>query len=154
VSPSPLKVLKVGLSSVLATAVDIAALVLLVELLGSHVTIAAFLAASVGGATNFLVNKYWAFADRSRMGLRQIASYVVVSLVTAVFVAASVHIFAVLLGVPYLVAKAIAAILAFLLWSYPAQSRLVFRGRKPTTAEEVLHDLDEDDDLDLAQPSR
>jgi putative flippase GtrA len=127
--------MKVGLSGVLATAIDVATLVVLVELVRVHVTPAAFLAATMGGATNFLVNKYWAFRDRSRIDLRQVATYALVALVTAMFVAASVHVLAVLVGLPYLLAKAIAAGLVFLFWSYPAQARLVFRApRHPASA--------------------
>ncbi len=120
------RMMRVGVSGMVATAVDVTALVLLVELLRSHVTIAAFLAASLGGVTNFFINKYWAFADDQPLEIRQIAIYALVSLVTAAFTAAAIHILAVLIGVPYLFAKAIAAALVFLIWTYPAQARLVF----------------------------
>jgi putative flippase GtrA len=125
------RMMRVGVSGMVATAVDVTALVLLVELLRSHVTIAAFLAAALGGVTNFLINKYWAFDDDAPLEIRQIAIYALVSLVTAAFTAAAIHILAVLIGVPYLIAKAIAAALVFLIWTYPAQARLVF----PETAE-------------------
>ena len=118
--------MRVGVSGIVATTVDVTALVLLVELLRSHVTIAAFLAASLGGVTNFFINKYWAFDDDAPLQMRQIAIYALVSLVTAAFTAAAIHILAVLIGVPYLIAKAIAAALVFLIWTYPAQARLVF----------------------------
>jgi putative flippase GtrA len=120
------RVMRASASSVLATAVDVVALIALVEVVGVHVTVAAFLAAMFGGVTNFLVNKYWAFADAAPLDVRQVSLYAVVSLVNAMFVAASLHVFAVLMGVPYLIAKAAAAALVFLLWSYPAQAKLVF----------------------------
>jgi putative flippase GtrA len=120
------RIMRVGVSGIVATTVDVTALVLLVELLRSHVTIAAFLAASLGGVTNFFINKYWAFDDDAPLQIRQIAIYALVSLVTAAFTAAAIHILAVLIGVPYLIAKAIAAALVFLIWTYPAQARLVF----------------------------
>jgi putative flippase GtrA len=118
--------MRVGVSGMVATGVDVAALVLLVELFRSHVTIAAFLAATLGGVTNFLINKYWAFDDEAPLEVRQITIYALVALVTAAFTAAAIHILAVLIGVPYLIAKAIAAALVFLIWTYPAQARLVF----------------------------
>ncbi len=144
------RLVKVGLSGMIATAIDVATLILLVEALGSHVTIAAFLAAVAGGAGNFVVNKYWAFKDRSPIDLRQVASYALVSLVTAMFVASSIHVLAVLVGIPYLFAKGIAAALVFVLWSYPAQSRLVFRTPRSsaTKAPDELDDLDLADELD------
>ena len=118
--------MRVSVSGMVATAVDVVALILLVELLRSHVTIAAFLAAALGGVTNFLINKYWAFEDDAPLELRQVTIYALVSLVTAAFTAAAIHILAVLIGIPYLFAKAVAAALVFLLWTYPAQARLVF----------------------------
>jgi putative flippase GtrA len=118
--------IKVGASGAFATALDVATLIILVELVRVHVTAAAFLAAIAGGITNFLVNKFWAFRDFSRVDVRQITSYAAVSLVTASFVAAAVHLFAVMIGWPYLVAKGLAAVTVFLGWSYPAQARFVF----------------------------
>lgn len=120
------QLLKVGASGALATAIDVSTLIILVELAHVHVTLAAFLAALAGGITNFLVNKFWAFGDFSRVDVRQVASYAVVSLVTAGFVAAAVHLFAVMIGWPYLVAKAVAAVTVFIGWSYPAQAKFVF----------------------------
>lgn len=149
VTQSQTRLVKVGLSGLIATAVDVGSLILLVELFASHVTIAAFLAAMTGGVTNFAINKYWAFKDRTPIDVRQVASYALVSLVTAMFVAASIHVLAVLLGVPYVLAKGVAAALVFLLWSYPAQARLVFRARNRAAADTLLVEDDEDED-DLA----
>src|SRR5262245_30824185 len=118
------KLVRVGVSGVVATSLDIAALVFLVEAMRSHVTLAAFLAAALGGVCNFLINKYWAFRDGSPIDLRQVTVYAFVSLVTAAFVAATVHLLAVVMVLPYLLAKAIAAVLVFLVWTYPAQARL------------------------------
>jgi putative flippase GtrA len=137
------RVVRVGASGVVATGIDIAALVLLVEALGSHVTLAAFLAATLGGVSNFLINKYWAFRERSPIDLRQVTVYSFVSLITAAFVAVAVHVLAVVMVLPYLWAKAIAALLVFVVWTYPAQSRLVF---PPTTSEP-----DSDDSLSLEE---
>jgi putative flippase GtrA len=132
---------RVGVSGVVATGIDIAALILLVEALRSHVTLAAFLAAALGGVCNFLINKYWAFRDGSRIDLRQVTVYGFVSLVTAAFVAAAVHVLAVIMVLPYLLAKAIAAALVFLVWTYPAQSRLVFPCSDEPDAADSLSEL-------------
>ena len=117
---------RVGVGGVVATGIDIAALIILVEALGSHVTLAAFLAATLGGVCNFLINKFWAFREKSPIDLRQVTVYAFVSLVTAAFVATVVHLLAVVLVLPYLLAKAIAAVVVFVVWTYPAQSKLVF----------------------------
>jgi putative flippase GtrA len=120
------RMVRVGVSGVVATSIDVAALVFLVEAMRSHVTLAAFLAAALGGVCNFLINKYWAFRDGGPIDLRQVTVYIFVSLITAAFVAVAVHLLAVVMGLPYLLAKAIAAGLVFLVWTYPAQSKLVF----------------------------
>jgi putative flippase GtrA len=150
--------LKLGTSGVIATAIDVATLIVLVEIASAHVTVAAFLAATAGGVVNFLLNKYWAFQDRTRIGLRQVSTYALVSLVTAMFVASSIHVLAVLVGLPYLLAKAIAAVLVFLFWSYPAQARIVFPAGASRDGSVVLRDLgddeDEDDELDAALTMR
>jgi putative flippase GtrA len=128
---------RVGVSGGVATGLDVAALIFLVEVLGSHVTLAAFVAAALGGVSNFLVNKYWAFGDHSRIDLRQVTVYTFVSLVTAAFVAVTIHLLAVVMVVPYLLAKAIAAALVFVIWTYPAQARLVF----PSSPERIFEPL-------------
>jgi putative flippase GtrA len=135
------KLVRVGVSGVVATSLDIAALVFLVEAMRSHVTLAAFLAAALGGVCNFLINKYWAFRDGAPIDLRQVTVYAFVSLVTAAFVAATVHLLAVVMVLPYLLAKAIAAVLVFLVWTYPAQARLVF----PLAEHPEMFDADEPD---------
>ena len=145
------KLMRVGVSGVVATSIDIAALVFLVEALGSHVTLAAFLAAALGGVCNFLINKYWAFRDGAPIDLRQVTVYAFVSLVTAAFVAATVHLLAVVMVLPYLLAKAIAAVVVFLVWTYPAQARLVFPLAPEAHEEFDPDEPDASDSLSLAR---
>ena len=120
------RILKTGLSGIVATVVDVIAMILLVELGDVPVGFAAFLAASTGAIVNFTVSKFWAFRDTSPVDGRQVATFAMVALVTSAFVAVSVHVLAAMIGIQYLVAKAIAAVLVFVCWSYPAQARLVF----------------------------
>jgi putative flippase GtrA len=124
--------MRVGASGALSQALDVVFLVTLVEVGGVHVTPAAFAAATTGAIANFAMCKLWAFRDRSPLHLRQVGYYTCVCLLTACLVAATIHVFAVGLGAPYLAAKAAAAILVFLCWSYPAQARFVFSA--PATA--------------------
>ena len=120
------RMVKVGLSGMLATVLDVSALIALVEFFGVYVTIAAFVSAISGASANFLVNKFWAFEDHSAIDAKQVISYALVALTTAFLVAGAVHVFAVVIGWPYLAAKALAAILVFLAWGYPAQAKFVF----------------------------
>lgn len=101
-------------------------MILLVELVAMPVGLAAFLGASLGAVTNFSLSKFWAFADPTPVDPKQVTTYALVALGTAVFVATMVHVLAVMVGVQYVLAKGIAAVLAFSVWSYPAQSKLVF----------------------------
>lgn len=120
---------RVGISGVLATLLDVLSLLILVECLSVPVVLAAFLAASIGAVSSFLVNKHWAFRDATPLRLSQIGSFVGVALGSAIGVAAGIQVFAVMIGLPYLIAKAIAAVLIFVFWSFPVQRRLVFRTR-------------------------
>ena len=118
--------MRVGVGGVLATTVDFIAMVLLVEYAGLAVGLAAFLGAGFGGMTSYCISKFWAFRDSTPIGPKQIATYALVSLITASLVGPTVqllHNF----GVHYTIGKIIAAVAVFFCWGYPAQSRIVFR---------------------------
>ena len=117
-----------GLGGIGATVTDVTLLVLMVKS-GTPVALAAFICAACGAAVGFTMNKYIAFRDRSPVSLEQCARFAVVAVVTALFMALSMHVFAVKLGVNVLAAKLICSALVFLAWTYPAQRRLVFRRR-------------------------
>lgn len=123
--------LRVGYGGVFASAVDVATLLLLVEALRLPVALAAFLAATAGAVAGFLVNKFWAFRDHRPLHLAQVSGFAVVALGSALGTAAFVQLLSVGLGVPYLLAKALGAVALFVCWSYPVQSRLVFRTAHP-----------------------
>lgn len=116
-----------GAGGVAATAVDVTTLVLLVEH-GTAVALAAFIAASLGAAVGFSLNKYIAFRDRSPISLEQCSRFALVAVATALLMAGAMQL-AVTLGAPYLVAKLVCSALVFVAWTYPAQRRLVFRHR-------------------------
>jgi putative flippase GtrA len=103
-------------------------LVLLVEH-GTRIAVAAFCGAAAGAVLNFVVNKYVAFRDRSRINARQLVRFGLVAVATAIWMALAMQLVAVELGVPYLLAKLICAAAVFAVWTYPAQRRLVFRRR-------------------------
>jgi putative flippase GtrA len=115
-----------GFGGVAATLVDIVFLVFLVEVITLSIPIAAFLASGAGAAMNFVLNKYLAFRDRSPITLRQVASFAAVAVATALLMALAMKLVAVELGVPYVVAKLLCAITIFMVWTYPAQRKLVF----------------------------
>lgn len=118
--------MRTGVSGLIATAIDVLMMILLVERFGVPVGFAAFLGAMAGAIANFTVSKYWAFRDPSPVDPRQLATFAAVAICTGIMVATSVHVLATVVGVQYVLAKGISAVLVFLLWSYPAQAKLVF----------------------------
>jgi putative flippase GtrA len=72
------------------------------------------------------MNKYIAFRDRTPITWQQLGRFGAVAVTTALLMALSMQLVAVELGVPYLLAKLICAVLVFVAWGYPAQRRLVF----------------------------
>lgn len=124
----PRQLLTAGFGGVVATLFDISALVLLVES-GVSVPVAAFLAACAGAAMNFLLNKYIAFRDSSPITVEQLGRFGAVAVTTAMLMALAMKVVAVELGVQYMLAKLICAVVVFIVWTYPAQKKLVFRRR-------------------------
>ena len=98
---------------------------------GAPIAAAAFCGAAAGAVMNFAWNKYIAFRDRSPISPHQLARFGLVAVATAVLMAVAMQVVAVVLGVPYLVAKLICAAFVFAAWTYPAQRRLVFRRPAP-----------------------
>jgi putative flippase GtrA len=114
-----------GIASGVATALDLALLVVLVRR-GVSVALATFVAALAGAAMSFALNKYVAFRDRSPLRLAQILRFDLVALVAALLVAAAMKVATGALGAPIVAAKLASAALVFAVWTYPAQRRLVF----------------------------
>jgi putative flippase GtrA len=117
-----------GVGGAAATAVDVGALVLLVEH-GTPIPLAAFFSAAAGAVVCFTLNKYIAFRDRTPVTWQQVGRFGFVAVATALLMALAMALFAVKLRIPYLIAKVICSALVFLAWTYPAQRRLVFLAR-------------------------
>jgi putative flippase GtrA len=122
---NPRQLLTAGIAGAFGTGLDLGVLVLLV---GRHVPIplATFIAALAGAATNFTINKYVAFRDRTPISLGQVARFNVVAVVAALLMAAVMKIATATLGVPVVAAKLACAAIVFAIWTYPAQRHLVF----------------------------
>lgn len=115
-----------GFGGIAATIVDVAVLVLLVEVIGLSIPVSAFLASTSGAVMNFVLNKYIAFRDRSPISVQQVARFGAVAMATALLMALAMKLVAVELGVPYVAAKLLCAVTVFIVWTYPAQRKLVF----------------------------
>jgi putative flippase GtrA len=123
---NPRELVAAGAGGAVGSLLDVAVLVLLVEH-GAPVAGAAFCGAVAGAVTNFALNKYLAFRDRSPINGRQLARFGLVAVAAATLMAIAMQLVAVRLGVPYLIAKLVCAAVVFAVWTYPAQRRLVFR---------------------------
>lgn len=121
------RLVRMGCSGAFSCAIDVVLLILLVEQVEIPVGAAAFFAAASGALASFVINKFWAFRDRRPVHIAQLLAFAMVALGSAVGTACLVHVLSKGFGLPYLGAKAIGAALLFLCWSYPVQSRLVFR---------------------------
>ena len=75
----------------------------------------------------FLLNKHIAFRDFSPITIQQVARFGFVAVATAVLMAFAMKLVAVDLRVPYVLAKLLCAVGVFVVWTYPAQRRLVFK---------------------------
>ncbi len=115
-----------GIGGAIGTGFDVATLVLLVRA-GMSIPAAAFCGASVGAVACFVFNKYVAFRDRTPVTAHQLARFGTMAVATALLTAFAMKLVAVKLGVPVLPAKLLCAATIFIVWTYPAQRRLVFR---------------------------
>jgi putative flippase GtrA len=120
------ELISAGAGGAVGSALDVAVLALLVQH-GVEIPVAAFCGATAGAVVNFVINKYFAFRDRSPLNAAQIVRFAGVAIGTALLMALAMWLVAVQLGVPYLLAKLLCAAAVFAVWTYPAQRRLVFR---------------------------
>jgi putative flippase GtrA len=119
------ELLTAGMAGIVGTGIDVSALVLMVGS-GVSIPVATFVAALLGAATIFVLNKYVAFRDRSPINVPQLARFGFVAVSAAMLMAVAMKIVAVKLAVPVVVAKLACAAIVFAIWTYPAQRRLVF----------------------------
>jgi putative flippase GtrA len=121
------ELLAAGLGGVVASMVDVVTLVILVRHTSASIPLAAFLAAGAGAVVCFVLNKFVAFRDRSPVTVEQVLRFGLVSLATGLLTAGAMKVVAVDLQVPVVAAKAICAAAVFVVWTFPAQRRFVFK---------------------------
>ena len=119
--------LAAGLGGAAGSIFDVVTLLLLVKHTPASIPLSAFLAAGVGAVVCFLFNKFIAFREKTPVTFEQVARFGFVAVVTGIFTAGAMKIVAVDLHVPVIAAKAICAALVFLVWTFPAQRRFVFK---------------------------
>lgn len=112
----------------LATIIDFATMIGLVEAANVSPPAATLASAFVGGVGNFVVSRVWAFRGRHEGTVRgQAARYAFVSLGGALLNAALLAVVLRLFVVPYAAARGVIAVLVSVLYTYPLHARVVFR---------------------------
>ena len=116
-----------------ATAVDLLALILLVELFGMDPRWANVPALTLGLAVQFVGNKYFAFQDHRPQVLRQGSLFLLVETGAFALNALAFHLLVTLATTPYLLARLVGAAVVYIGFSYPLW-RLIFKpGALPAT---------------------
>lgn len=124
---------RMAVSSTAASAVDLVTLLSLVNLVHLWPGAAGTLGCLAGGTVNFVLNRSWVFRSRGAGWLGQLLRYgLLVVLGGALAAGAVIQLGVAALGLPVLLAKAIAAALVLACWNYPVSAHLVFR---PTNKE-------------------
>lgn len=84
-----------------------------------------------GGVVNFLLCRSWVFSARGPGWLGQLLVYLgLIVLGGALLSGGIIHLAVAALGLPVLLAKAIAALLVLGCWNYPVSARLIFANGK------------------------
>jgi putative flippase GtrA len=115
------------LSALLATVIDFAVMVALVELASLHYVIATALGALAGGATAFVLNRHWSFLAGHRELRTQALRYAVVWLGSIGLNCLLVYLMTDGAGLPYTWSKALTAVLVGAVFNFPLHRHFVFR---------------------------
>lgn len=119
-----------------ATLLDAVTMIALVEGCRCGYGLAAALAALAGASMGFYANRTWAFRNPSPHRASHVLGFIAIACVNALAVAGAVHVMTGAFHAPYLLAKAIAAAVTFVFWTYPMQARLF----APTSRQGATHD--------------
>lgn len=135
-SPSPDPPARAGavfarhqVAAVIATGVDFATMIALVELGVVRPPTGAFIGAMTGAAVNFWLGRVWVYRARTS-ALGQALRYGLVSLGSAGLNAGLEAMFVSWLGVPYVAARIVGSLAVGLGWNYPLQRYFVYAPRR------------------------
>jgi putative flippase GtrA len=120
--------------AIVATAVDFAAMIALVEGLGVSPVTATVVGALLGAVTNFALGRAWVFRRHSGHWAAQGLRYALVSGASAGWNALGEHLVHDVVRVQYIAARVLVSIVVSLLWNFPMQRRFVFRDGRTDAA--------------------
>lgn len=115
-------------ASVAGTLADGTAYQLVLSAAASRYSLAAFAGAVVGGLTNFLLGRYWAFPPAGRRLAPQMGLYALGSLLTYFALSATLFVLIEKGGMNERLAWVPGKVVAWIVVSYPFQRWVVFRG--------------------------
>jgi putative flippase GtrA len=115
------------IASLISTVVDFSMMVLSVEMLGMRPVVATAVGATCGAVTNFQLGRHFTFRVGGERPAPQAARYALVSATSALLNTLGEYILHDLLGVQYLGARAMVAVLVSVLWNFPLQRHFVFQ---------------------------
>lgn len=125
--------LRTQLSSLLATSVDLAFTVALIEIVNFKYLIATTIGAIAGAVTNFLINKYWSFKMNDNKGLKKEGvKYLLVWFGSIFLNVLGSNAIMKLLNLPYLVSKISVSLIVGIGFNYTLQKKYVFSTTKNT----------------------
>ena len=119
------------LGSAVATSLDFATMIALVEGLGLSPVAGTAIGASVGAVTSFSLGRAWIFRRHSGHWAAQAVRYALVSAASAGWNTLGEHVLYDLARLQYVVARVVVSVAVGLLWNFPMQRRFVFREGGP-----------------------
>jgi putative flippase GtrA len=114
------------LVSIVATAVDFSLMIAAVRLLRVTPVVGTVIGASVGAVTSFALGRHWTFGATHDAPHHQAFRYVLVSAVSLGWNALGEWLLALELGMQYVAARAITALVVGWLWNFPMHRHFVF----------------------------
>lgn len=117
---------KAQFSAGIATGIDFIVMILCFQFVGITLGVAVAMGALVGGAVNFLINRYWAFRAREGMFLFQVIAYISVCFLSALLNVYGVLIVMSFVSFSYIVVRVIVASTVALAVNYPLHKKIVF----------------------------
>ncbi len=120
-------------ASAMSAAVDFGVMIACVSGLGLGPVAGTVWGASAGALTNFSLGRHWIFEAHERAWAPQALRYAAVSAASLGLNAAGEYLVAVRLGVAYVAARALTAVVVSLAWNLPMQRRFVFPAAPETS---------------------
>jgi putative flippase GtrA len=119
-----------NISSVVATGVDFAMMIGVVELLHFSPVMGTVVGAAVGGITNFMLGRHYTYRSQHEQVGSQVFRYILVSVASLGLNALGEHLILFVLASHYVLGRIIVATTVNNAWNYPMHRGFVFAQRK------------------------